>query len=167
METPHRPQVEQAVSNLPGQLIIKEYSPGKASISTIESHIKKCIDQEFKPDLIIIDYVDLLRSKKTNRERKDEIDDIYVSTKGLARELNLPVWSVSQVNRAGAKDDIIEGDKAAGSYDKIMITDVAISLSRKRQDKVNGTGRFHIMKNRYGMDGMTFGISIEIVQWYF
>jgi len=167
METQHRPQVEQAVSNLPGQLIIKEYSPGKASMSTIESHIKKCIDQEFKPDLIIIDYVDLLRSKKTNRERKDEIDDIYVSTKGLARELNLPVWSVSQVNRAGAKDDIIEGDKAAGSYDKIMITDVAISLSRKRQDKVNGTGRFHIMKNRYGMDGMTFGAKIDTSTGHF
>jgi replicative DNA helicase len=167
METPHRPQVEQAVSNLSGQLIIKEYSPGKVSISTIESHIKKCIDQEFKPDLIIIDYVDLLRSKKINRERKDEIDDIYISTKRLARELNLPVWSVSQVNRAGAKDDIIEGDKAAGSYDKIMITDVAISLSRKRQDKVNGTGRFHIMKNRYGMDGMTFGARINTSTGHF
>ncbi len=46
---------------------------------------------------------------------------IYISTKGLARELNLPIWSVSQVNRAGAQDDIIEGHKAAGSYDKIMI----------------------------------------------
>ncbi len=34
------------------------------------------------------------------------IDDIYTSTKGLARELNIPIWSVSQVNRAGAKDDI-------------------------------------------------------------
>ena len=155
-EQKNRGRVEEVVETLQGQLIIKEYSPGKASMSTIESHIKKCIDQDFKPDLIIIDYVDLLRSKRTNRERKDEIDDIYISTKALARELNIPVWSVSQVNRAGAKDDIIEGDKAAGSYDKIMITDVAISLSRKRQDKVNGTGRFHFMKNRYGMDGMTF-----------
>jgi replicative DNA helicase len=155
-EQKNRGRVEEVVETLQGQLIIKEYSPGKASMSTIESHIKKCIYQDFKPDLIIIDYVDLLRSKRTNRERKDEIDDIYISTKALARELNIPVWSVSQVNRAGAKDDIIEGDKAAGSYDKIMITDVAISLSRKRQDKVNGTGRFHFMKNRYGMDGMTF-----------
>ena len=53
---------------------------------------------------------------------------------------------------------MIEGDKAAGSYDKMMVTDIAISLSRKREDKVNGTGRFHIMKNRYGMDGMTFSV---------
>jgi hypothetical protein len=154
-------KVEEAVSGLPGQLIIKEYPTGKASINTIESHIKKCMDLDFKPDLIIIDYVDLLRSKKNNRERKDEIDDIYLSTKGLARELKLPIWSVSQVNRAGAKDDVIEGDKAAGSYDKVMITDVAISLSRKKEDKVAGTGRFHFMKNRYGGDGMTFGAKID------
>ena len=134
---------------------------GKASLSTIESHIKKCIDLDFKPDLIVIDYVDLLSSKRTNRERKDEIDDIYMSTKGLARELKLPIWSVSQVNRAGAKDSIIEGDKAAGSYDKIMIADFAMSLSRQKKDKLNGTGRFHIMKNRYGADGMTFNAKID------
>jgi len=165
--TKHKDKVEDAVTQLPGQLIIKEYPTGKASISTIESHIKKCIDLDFKPDLIIIDYVDLLRSKRKNRERKEEIDDIYISTKGLARELNLPVWSVSQVNRAGAKDDIIEGDKAAGSYDKMMVTDVAISLSRKRQDKVNGTGRFHIMKNRYGMDGLTFSVKADTSTGHF
>jgi len=160
-------QVEKEILELPGNLVIKEYSPGKASISTIESHIQKCIDLDFKPDLIIIDYVDLLRSKRNNRERKDEIDDIYLSTKGLARELKLPIWSVSQVNRAGAKDDVIEGDKAAGSYDKVMITDVAISLSRKKEDKVAGTGRFHIMKNRYGIDGMTFGAKIDTSTGHF
>lgn len=157
----HKDKVQEAVDKLEGNLIIKEYSPGKASISTIEAHIKKTIDQDIKPDLIIIDYVDLLRSKRSKGDRKEEIDDIYVSTKGLARELKIPIWSVSQVNRAGAKDDIIEGDKAAGSYDKIMITDVAISLSRKKEDKVAGTGRFHIMKNRYGGDGMTFGAKID------
>jgi replicative DNA helicase len=165
--TKNKIKVEEVVSKLDGQIIIAEYSPGKASVSTIEAHIKKCMDQDFKPDLIIIDYVDLLRSKKTNRERKDEIDDIYVSTKGLARELNLPVWSVSQVNRAGAKDNIIEGDKAAGSYDKMMITDVAISLSRKKEDKVNGTGRFHIMKNRYGVDGLSYYLKADTSTGHF
>jgi replicative DNA helicase len=117
--------------------------------------------------LILIDYVDLLSSRKRVQDRKGEIDDIYISTKGLAKELQLPIWSVSQVNRAGAKDNVIEGDKAAGSYDKIMITDVAISLSRKKEDKVNGTGRFHIMKNRYGMDGMTFSVKADTSTGHF
>jgi replicative DNA helicase len=165
--TQHKKEVSEVVEQIPGRLIIKEFPTGKATISTLESHIKKCIDLEFQPDLILVDYVDLLRSKRNSKERKEEIDDIYVGTKGLARELNLPIWSVSQVNRAGSKDDIIEGDKAAGSYDKMMITDFAASLSRKKEDKVNGTGRFHIMKNRYGMDGLTYGAKIDTSTGFF
>ena len=159
-------KVQETITELPGKLIIKEYTPGKASISTLESHIKKCEDLGFKTDLIIIDYVDLLSSKRKNRERKDEIDDIYISTKGLARELNLPVWSVSQVNRTGAKENIIEGTAAAGSYDKIMISDLCLTLSRKKEDKVNGTGRIHVMKNRYGADGMTYNAKIDTSRGY-
>jgi len=157
----YRSKVEKEIGTIKGKLIIKEYPMGRASMSTIENHIKKCVGLNFKPDLIIIDYVDLLRSKKKNREKKEEIDDIYTSTKGLARELNLPIWSVSQVNRAGAKDDVIEGDKSSGSYDKIFISDICISLSRKKEDKINGTGRFHIMKNRYGLDGMTYNVNVN------
>jgi replicative DNA helicase len=157
----HKAEVEAITSELPGELIIREYPMGKTTINTIESHIKKVIDLGIQPDLILIDYIDLLSTRKRNVDRKGEIDDIYTSTKGLARELNIPIWSVSQVNRAGAKDDIIEGDKAAGSYDKMMITDLSLSLSRKKEDKVNGTGRLHIMKNRYGMDGLTFQVDVN------
>jgi replicative DNA helicase len=163
----HRDKVEEVIPELPGELIIKEFPTGRATISTIESHIRKVTDLGTKPDLIIIDYVDLLSTRKRTADRKGEIDDIYTSTKGLARELNIPVWSVSQVNRAGAKDDVIEGDKAAGSYDKIMITDFCLSLSRKAKDKVNGTGRFHIMKNRYGIDGLTFGVKADTSTGHF
>jgi replicative DNA helicase len=162
-----RDKIEEIIPEIPGQLIIKEFPTGRATISTIESHIRKVEDLGVKADLIIIDYVDLLSTKKRTADRKGEIDDIYTSTKGLARELDVPIWSVSQVNRAGAKDDVIEGDKAAGSYDKIMITDFCLSLSRKAKDKVNGTGRFHIMKNRYGMDGLTFGVKADTSTGHF
>jgi replicative DNA helicase len=157
----HKEHVETLTAELPGELIIREFPMGKTTIGTIEAHINKVKDLGIEPDLIIIDYIDLLSTRKRNVDRKGEIDDIYTSTKGLARELNIPIWSVSQVNRAGAKDDIIEGDKAAGSYDKMMITDLSMSLSRKKEDKVNGTGRLHIMKNRYGMDGLTFQVDVN------
>ena len=163
----NRERIEEIMPSIEGELIIKEFPTGRATMSTIESHITKITDMGLKPDLVIIDYVDLLGTKKKTADRKGEIDDIYQSTKGLARQLDIPIWSVSQVNRAGAKDDIVEGDKAAGSYDKIMITDVCISLSRKKADKVNGTGRFHIMKNRYGIDGLTFGVEADTSTGHF
>ena len=163
----HKETVLETVSNLKGRLIIKDFPMGKATLNTVKSHLQKIEDVEFKPDLVIIDYVDLLKSGKTSSDRKYEIDDIYTSTKGLARELKIPIWSVSQVNRSGAQEKIIEGDKAAGSYDKIMITDIALSLSRRKEDKVNGTGRFHFMKNRYGMDGMTFSVAADTSTGHF
>ena len=163
----HRETVESVITDLPGSVIIKEFPTGRATVSTIESHLQKVGDIGNKPDLIIIDYVDLLASTRKNSERKQEIDDIYTSTKGLARQLNLPIWSVSQVNRTGAQDKIIEGDKAAGSYDKMMITDFAMSLSRKKEDKERGTGRFHIMKNRYGTDGLTFNVNADTATGHF
>lgn len=158
----HRAKVEEIVTKLPGKLIVKEYAPKAATVTTIKSHIQKCEDMDFKADLVIIDYVDYLRApSKKFTERKDEIDDVFVAVKGLAKELKIPILTPSQVNRMGAKDQVIEGDKAAGSYDKLMVADVAISLSRQKEDKVNGTGRVHIMKNRYGMDGMTYNALVN------
>jgi replicative DNA helicase len=163
----NREKIDDIIPQLPGKLVIKEFPTGRATMSTIESHIKKVESLGMKADLVIIDYVDLLSSGRKNRERKDEIDDIYTSTKGLAKQLDIPIWSVSQVNRAGANDEIIEGDKAAGSYDKLMITDFCMSLSRKKEDKVGGTGRLHIMKNRYGMDGHTFSVTANTSNGHF
>jgi replicative DNA helicase len=158
----HINEVKEALKDYEHNVIIKEYAPKIASLSTIKAHIQKTRDLGFEPDLVLIDYVDLLKApSKKSRDRKEEIDDLYYGTKGLAKELNLPIWSVSQVNRAGAKDEVVEGDKAAGSYDKMMVIDFGMSQSRLRKDKTDGTGRFHIMKNRYGMDGMTYFAQID------
>lgn len=159
----HRKEVEKVVGGLKGKLIVKEYPPKSVTVNTIKSHIQKCIDMDHKPDLVVIDYVDYLRSPSKSKftERKDEIDDVFIATKGLAKELKIPILTPSQVNRMGAKDSVIEGDKAAGSYDKMMVADMCFSLSRQKEDKVLGTGRIHVMKNRYGQDGMTYNIKMN------
>jgi replicative DNA helicase len=149
----HRDKVEKITSLLPGQLIIREYAPKRASLNTIESHLSRL---EFKPDAIFIDYLDLLKNRKSRSERKDDIDDVYTDAKGLAKELKIPIISPSQANRTGAEKAILESTHIAGSFDKIMIGDIVISLSRTRVDRLEGTGRWHFMGNRYGKDGCTF-----------
>ena len=159
--TEHRKDVEESIAKVKGKIMIKEYAPKRASLDTIESHLQQLEHQnEFTPDLIIIDYLDLLRTKG-RKERKDEIDDVYTDAKGLAKQLNIPIVSPSQANRTGADEDILQAKNAAGSYDKIMIGDIIISLARGRKDKVNGTGNWHFIKNRYGADGLTFSSKIN------
>ena len=61
----HKEKINKFIDDLSGSLTIKEYSPGQASISTLESHIQKITDLGYPPDLIILDYVDLLKSIRT------------------------------------------------------------------------------------------------------
>jgi replicative DNA helicase len=153
--TLHKEKVAKKLEELRGGLYIREYPAGQATVNTIHAHLEKCVQQNIKPDLIIIDYADLLTSKAST-EKRDKLDDIYTNLRGLATELKLPIWTASQVNRSGAREDIIQGDRMAESYTKMMITDFAMSLARSAEDKEGGTGRWHIMKNRYGADGITY-----------
>jgi len=59
-------------------------------------------------------------------------------------------------HNCGANEDVVQAHNIADSYRKIMTADVVISVSRKTSDKSKGTARFHIMKNRFGADGLTF-----------
>jgi len=158
--TSHREEVERVVNELPGKIKVKEFPSGKTTLDTIEQHIEQLKTQyEFIPDIIFIDYIDLL--KNSARDRLEGTEDIYTSIRGLARELGLPIVTPSQANRTGANSEIIEGSNIAGSYSKLMIGDVVLSLARNRSDKLNGTGRWHVMKNRLGADGMTYGSKID------
>ena len=67
----------------------------------------------------------------------------------------------SQASRSSLDDNIIEAQKVADSYRKIMTADFVMSLSRKATDKVSNTGRFHVIKNRFGADGMTFPSRVD------
>ena len=86
---------------------VKEFASGKTTLDNVEQHIEQLRTQyEFNPDIIIIDYIDLL--KNSARDRLEGTEDIYTSVRGLARELGLPIITPSQANRTGAKSEIIE-----------------------------------------------------------
>jgi replicative DNA helicase len=50
--------------------------------------------------LIVVDYLQLMRSPEYSENRVQEISDISRSLKGLARELKVPVIALSQLSRA-------------------------------------------------------------------
>ena len=142
-------------NSMGGELIVKSYPTKTAGVNTLIAHIEKCIVQGKRPDMIIIDYADLLRPMKSG-EKRLELNDIYEDIRGLAGTYRVPVWTASQASRTSTTDDIIEGNKVSESYNKIMIADLVISIQRKPSDKVDGTAMWHIIKNRFGPDGLTF-----------
>ena len=156
------PEVERRLKNIKGNLTIKYFPTKACSVSGLAAHIERCKIHGEKPDLVIVDYADLLRDiGGRGKEVRHMLGNIYEDLRGLAGEQEVPVWTASQANRSALDDDVIGAEKIAESYTKIMTADFVVSLSRKIEDKLAGTGRWHVIKNRFGPDGITFPSKIN------
>ncbi len=71
------------------------------AISVMELRTKaRRLEAEFGLDLIIVDYLQLMRGNTRSENRQQEISFISRSLKELARELRVPVLALSQLSRA-------------------------------------------------------------------
>jgi hypothetical protein len=147
-----------------GRLIIKEYPTGTATVQTIRNHIEKLGLKGFKPNVVIIDYADIMRSSRTFDSLRHELKLVYEELRNLAMEMNLPIWTASQANREASGAEVVGLENMSEAYGKAMVADVVVSLSRKPSEKADGSGRLFVAKNRAGKDGILFPIHIDTSQ---
>jgi len=76
-------EVIRKIKAVPGRVRIKYYPPQFASSKTLSAHIEKMRQIGFNPQLIIIDYADLLKSSNGNR------DGLYAELGGIYEELRI------------------------------------------------------------------------------
>jgi replicative DNA helicase len=155
----YKDEVKKKISQLKGHLLIKYFPTKSATVQTLSSHLKQVELQGITPDLVIVDYADILRGIGT--EKRHILENIYEDLRGLAGEYEVPIWTASQANRSSLEEEIIDASKVAEAYSKVMIADFVISVSRKVEDKIANTSRFHVIKNRFGIDGITFPASMN------
>ena len=150
--------VKKKIAEIPGKLIIKYFPIKTVSAHSLKLHADRIQTLGTKIDLIIVDYADILRPSQSDRNSNSysEAGGIYEELRGVAGEMQVPIWSASQSNRAAMDEDIIQANNISDSYRKIMTADFVLSLSRKMSDKQANTARFHVIKNRFGPDGVTF-----------
>lgn len=155
-------EVFDKISKLPGKLQIKYFPPKGITVKKLQAHIEKMTAAGNAPDVIILDYADLLLSYTNKSDSTyQEQGGTYIELRGMGGELGIPVWTASQTNRSAIDSEVIEADKISDSYAKVMNADFILSLSRKSKDKLNNTARAHIMKNRFGPDGITFPCKMD------
>ena len=157
----HKDDVQSQMEKLKGDLVIKYYPTKSASVNTLSAHLKRITTLGTEVDMVVVDYADILKDTGGSKEVRHALGNIYEDLRGLAGEFQIPVWTASQANRSALDEDVIEATKVSESYQKIMTADFVMSLSRKVEDKIGNTGRFHVIKNRFGPDGITFPAKVN------
>jgi replicative DNA helicase len=148
-------------NNTYGRLIIKQYPMHAMSVQTIRAHVEKLSLKGFRPDLIVIDYADIMRSTKQYDSVRHELQFIYEELRGYATEQNLAIWTASQSNRDGVNSDVIDMTNLSESYGKAFVADIILTISRKQLEKATGLGRLFVCKNRAGRDGFLYNVKID------
>ena len=135
-----------------GKIIVKQFPPDTITPSQLKAHLKQVQLKYFKPDVVIVDYADILKQvySKGRQNQYHAVGDTYTGLRALAVQNQVAVWTASQTNRGAVKQEIIDEDDIADSYKKIFVADFVMSLSRSIQDNATYTGRTFIVKNRLG-----------------
>jgi len=162
--TDHRMRKEEIlrkIEDVDGTLIIKEYPTKSASVQTLKNHIEKLRKRGIEPDMVLVDYADLLRPPRSTGEKRHELEETYEGLRGLAQTYEIPIWTASQTNRGGLNAEVITMEAISEAFNKCFVADFIFSLSRTVQDKQANKGRLFIAKNRNGPDGLVFDAFVD------
>ena len=151
----------EVVKDIEGTLIVKEYPTRSISTTAIKNHLSKLKMRGIEPDIIIVDYADLINPKKSYGEKRHDLESIYEELRGIAQEHKCPIWTVSQTNRTGYNAELVTMESISEAFSKCFVADFIFTLSRTTEDKNNNTGRFFVAKNRFGPDGLIYPIKMD------
>ena len=150
------------IKEVPGRLIVKEYPTRSASIQTIKNHLEKLKRRDFVPDMIIVDYGDLIKPENCRKdEKRHQLETIYEELRGLAQICECPLWTASQTNRSGLNAEVITMESISEAFNKCFVADFIFTVSRTVEDKNNNTGRIFVAKNRNGPDGLVYPLFMD------
>lgn len=138
------------------RLKLKEFPTSMASVLDIEAHLDNLRTfDNFEPDIIIVDYGDIMKSTRNTKNTYEEQGWIFRELRGLAIKRNVVIITATQTTRDSLSSDggtaeIIGMDKAADSMEKNRILDVLFSITQSMKDKDDGVINLWVAKNRNG-----------------
>tara|TARA_R110002051_G_scaffold323009_1_gene415293 strand:+ start:2147 stop:3493 length:1347 start_codon:yes stop_codon:yes gene_type:complete len=143
-------------------IIIKEFAPSSITPPQLEGFIKKLINKKFKPDIIVLDYLNLLASTYGNNSY-ERVKSISEQVRAMSYTFECPIISATQVNRTGyGNTTSAPGLEAIGeSYGLGATADVIVSIWRTEEDEEDNALHMGIIKNRFGSNTGSTRISID------
>lgn len=144
-----------------GNIYIKEYPTASANCN----HFRALLDnlatkEEFVPDIVIIDYLNILLSTRvTQGNSYGIVKAIAEEVRGLAGEYDVAVWTATQSNREGDGASDLNLSNSSDSYGVPMTCDLEIGLIQPQSLFEQQKQIWKCLKTRYSrMKHYKFGV---------
>lgn len=149
-------KLEQLKGQIQGRLQIAQFPTKSLTLSTLQLEIEKV-----KPDIVFVDYAQLIKPPLKRGEKRHEISDVYEGLRGVAEECEVPIWTAHQANRPGFGVKVVEMEHIAEDIGVAAIADVIISINQTEDEIMAGQLRFYVAGNRLGPSDKTIGCTVD------
>jgi nucleoside-triphosphatase THEP1 len=139
-----------------GKLKLKKFSSDGTTIPMIRQYIRKLIAQGFRPDIVLLDYIDCVEPSKKFDDVNAGEGSVMRQYESMLSELDIAGWTAVQGNRSSIKAEVVEADQMGGSIKKGQIGHFIVSIAKTLDQKEAGTATMAILKSRFGKDGIIF-----------
>ena len=143
-------QVEHLKRNVEGNLIVKEFPPKSVTVRHIDSYITKLKHKGFVPDIVVIDYVNLIHPIAKNLNSYESVKEICEHLRGLSFKYDIPIVSATQLNRGSFNTASPGMEGISESIGLAATCDVICSLWQEEEDRELGIINMGFQKNRFG-----------------
>jgi len=135
--------------NPKAKLIIKEFPPSTITIGNLIGYVKKLVQTGIKPDVIVVDYVNLFTTSFGNNSY-ERIKHITEQLRSVSYVFNVPVITATQLNRNAFNQSNPGLETTSESMGLAMTADCMFSIWREKEDEELGRINIGIQKNRQG-----------------
>jgi len=147
--------INRAKSQSQGNLLIKQYPTGGAHVGHFRHLLNELkIKKNTKPDVIIIDYLNICMSSRLKMggsiNTYSLVKSIAEEVRGLAVEQGVPIWSATQSNRGAVGASDVDIDDVSESFGVVATVDFMMGLISTDELEEMGQQMVKILKNRYG-----------------
>jgi replicative DNA helicase len=144
---------------LKSDIYIKSFPSGRLTLETLKAHILMLQSRDdFHPDVILVDYMDIMQMPSHIKEPIDQLTWIGVELRAMAWELNVAIWTATQTNRGAVDKELASEADVAGDFKKMATADVVVSINQTKKEAVLDEARWFYVKNRIGKKYTTHGI---------
>lgn len=149
-----------------GQLVIKRWPSLSITATDIVSFMKRLENvKQFKPDILIVDYAELMRSTYRYNDKRFELDTIYQQLRNIGIEFNIPVVTATQLNRGALEKleagKILTEESIAESYGIARIIDCGVTINATPAENAKNNSVIYVYKNRDGESGEQFRMYVD------
>jgi replicative DNA helicase len=140
-------KIKQFGSRYLDNIVVKQFPSGNLTVRQLEAHLDGLESNErFIPDLLIVDYPDLMKIDKDNFRLG--IDLIYKELRGIAVSRNIALAIVSQGNRGSERAKNVGNDHVAEAWSKIAHADCVITYNQTQAERGLGLARLAVSAGR-------------------